>query len=236
MHREIRAEYRERYPEAAADRKAVILAGPPGAGKGSILSSVLGAEENSYLRLDADQIKESLLQRAVADGTYESTIKPPAVRDLEQSGEQFYPLEMASLVHEESSMIVHHLRDMAVADGTNLIIDGVLSNPEGARRLGGQLAAAGYDITVVDVEVPFEVSEHAIRQRWEEKYTQARNGEENALGGRWVPSSYARNIFDGPNGHSRPEAVARDLAQNNGSVSSYQLWLSRVRLSGRAVM
>lgn len=76
----------------------------------------------------------------------------------------------------------------------------------------------------MDVEVPFEVSEQAIRQRWEEKYTQARNGEENALGGRWVPSSYARNIFDGPNGHSRPEAVARDLAQNNGSVSSYQLW------------
>lgn len=224
MHREIRAEHRARYPEAQADHQAVILAGPPGAGKGSVLDSVLGSAERTYLRLDADQIKESLLQHAVADGTYESVIKPPEIHDLEQAGEKFYPLEMASLVHEESSMIVRHLRDSAMAEGTNLIIDGVLSNPAGARRLGQQLSAAGYDITVVDVEVPYEVSEQAIRQRWEERYTQARAGEENALGGRWVPSSYARDIFDGPDGRSRPEAVARDLAQTNGSVSDYQLW------------
>lgn len=224
MHSEIRAEHRDRYPDAKNERKAVILAGPPGAGKGSILSSALGAEESTYLRLDADQIKESLLQRALADGSYESTIKPPAIRDLEQQGETFYPLEMASLVHEESSLVTRRLRDSAISEGTNLIVDGVLSNPEGAQRLGAQLAAAGYDITIVDVEVPYEVSEQAIRQRWEEKYTQARAGEDNALGGRWVPSTYAREIFDGPNGRSRPEAVARDLAQNNGSVSDYQLW------------
>lgn len=224
MHSEIRAEHRARYPEAQNKHKAIILAGPPGAGKGSILSSVLGAEERDYLRLDADQIKESLLQRALTDGSYESSIKPPAIRDLEQQGERFYPLEMSSLVHEESSLVTRRLRDSAISEGTNLIVDGVLSNPEGAQRLGAQLAAAGYDITVVDVEVPYEVSEQAIRQRWEEKYTHARAGEENALGGRWVPSTYAREIFDGPEGRSRPEVVARNLAQNNDSVSSYQLW------------
>lgn len=225
MLREIRAEYREKYPDAQADRKAVVLAGPPGAGKGSILKSVLGDAERNYLRLDADQIKEALLERRIqGNETYGDVIKPPEIRELERSGETIFPLEMASLVHEESSMIVRQLRDAAMSDGTNLIIDGVLSNPGGARSLGEDLANAGYDITIVDVEVPYAVSEAAILQRWEEKYAQARDGQEGALGGRWVPSSLAHDIFDGPDGRSRPEAVARELAQNNGSVSSYQLW------------
>ncbi|MGY5766002.1 zeta toxin family protein [Brachybacterium sp. DNPG3] len=225
MHREIRTEYREKFPDARVDGKAIVLAGPPGAGKGSILTSVLGEAERDYLRLDADRVKEALLLRHVHGGeTYGAAIKPPEIRDLERSGETIHPLEMAPLVHEESSMIIRRLRDSAMSDGTNLIIDGVLANPEGARRLGEELARAGYDITIVDVEVPYAVSEEAIRRRWAEKHIQARDGQAGALGGRWVPSSLVRDLFDGPDGRSRSEAVARELAQDNGSVSSYQVW------------
>lgn len=223
-HREIRAEYRQRYEDAEADRKAIILAGPPGAGKGRVLESSLGNAEAAYLRLDADHLKELLLQRALTDGSYESTIKPSQIWDLEQRGETFYPLEMASLVHEESSLIVRRLRDSAMNEGTNLIIDGVLATQDGANLLGAQLAQAGYEISVVDIEVPFDVAEQAIRQRWHDKYLEAHDGVDGALGGRWIPSSHTRDIFDGPNGTSRPEAVAKELAHSNDAVTSYQVW------------
>lgn len=39
-----------------------------------------------------------------------------------------------------------------------------------------------------------------------------------------MPSEYARGIFAGPDGKSRPEAVAEDLAHLNSSVVSYQVW------------
>src|SRR5690606_30127203 len=89
--------------------------------------------------------------------------------------------------------------------------------------LGARLDAAGYDVRVIDVEVPFELSESRIRSRWEHSYTNALEGGDS-LGGRWVPSEYARDVFDGPDKKSKPEAAAQRLAQECPAVSRYRVF------------
>ncbi|WP_051027688.1 zeta toxin family protein [Cellulosimicrobium cellulans] len=209
--RRLRDEARAEAPGARQDGKAIVLAGPPGAGKGHIQKNVLGLDKSAWLVVDADKFKDKLLREALADGSYDAFLKPDAVREREAAGEPFYPLELAALVHEESSHLARLLRDEALRAGTNVVIDSVLSKPDAALALGDRLAASGYEVEVVDVEVPYELSQARIAQRWRESYEGAvLTGE--GLGGRWVPSVYARDVFDGPDGRARSQASATALA------------------------
>jgi transposase-like protein len=103
---------------------------------------------------------------AIVDGSYETFIKPPAVADLEDAGERFFPLDFAALVHEESSLLAKTVRSEALSSGANIVIDSVLSEPDAAVELGDQLEKASYQVDVVDVEVPYEVSLARIAERW----------------------------------------------------------------------
>lgn len=85
------------------------------------------------------------------------------------------------------------------------------------------LYAAGYDVRVIDVEVPYEISEQRIRQRWAHAYSIALQGGDS-LGGRWVPSEYAREVFDGPDGRSKSEVASRALAEQCPAVSRYRVF------------
>lgn len=199
----------------------IVLAGPPGAGKGFVQGNVLGLDKDAWLVVDADRFKEKLLREALADGSYETFLKPDAVREREEAGEPFFPLELAALVHEESSHLARVLRDEALREGTNVVIDSVLSKPAAAVELGQKLAAAGYEVEVVDVEVPYELSQARIAQRWRQSYEGAVvTGE--GLGGRWVPSLYARDVFNGPDGRSRSQESAAALAASCPAVVRYR--------------
>lgn len=202
-----------KYPDALNERRALVLAGPPGAGKGSVADRVLGAAKASYVNVDADEFKSALLRQAIADGSYESWIKPPAVRELEAGGERFFPMELAALVHEESSELASAQRTRMMGRGTNIIVDTVLGSEASAIELGSQLQRAGYSVHIVDVEVPFEVSEERIVQRWSEAIASAEAGQD-PLGGRWVPSAYARPLFDTSHGRARSQDAAALLAEN----------------------
>lgn len=202
-----------RYPDALGESKALVLAGPPGAGKGSVADRVLGVAKSSYVNIDADEFKAALLRQAIAGGSYESWIKPPAVRELEAAGERFFPMELAALVHEESAELAAAQRVRMMGLGKNIIADTVLGSEASAVELGLQLQRAGYSVHVVDVEVPFEVSEERIVQRWSEAIAAAEAGQD-PLGGRWVPSAYARPLFDTEHGRARSQDAAALLAQN----------------------
>jgi len=223
LHRRIIAEHRATQPDVRQDRLAVVLAGPPGAGKSTALQRVLGSTLTRYLHVDADDFKAALLEEARRDGTLES-LKPPAVRELEQSGERFYPLELASLVHEESSRLAKRVRRDAIREGTNLVIDSVLKDPAAAEQMGAHLGAAGYQVRVIDVECSYDASLARVAHRWDFSYRAALVDEGQALGGRWVPSEYVRGVFGGPEGRSWPEESARRLAQTCAAVTHYDVY------------
>lgn len=223
LHRSLREEIRDAAPDVRQERRALVLAGPPGAGKGGVKADVLGDALETYRNIDADDFKAALLDAADRDGSLEQWLKPDAVRDLAVRGEKFFPLELASLVHEESSYLAKGLRARAIAAGDNIIVDTVLAGEDSALTLGDQLAQAGYMVQVVDVEVPFALSEQRIRSRWEKEYVAALEGKDS-LGGRWVPSEYARDVFDGPDGRSKPENTARLLAERCPAVADYRVY------------
>jgi hypothetical protein len=58
------------------------------------------------------------------------------------------------------------LRDRAIGEGADLVVDTVLGDAEAAVRLGRLLDLAGYTVEVLDVEVPFEVSRQRVTDRW----------------------------------------------------------------------
>lgn len=182
---------------------------------------MLGLDKDAWLVVDADKFKDKLLREAMNDGSYETFLKPDAVRERDAAGEPFYPLELAALVHEESSHLARLLRNEALRAGTNVVIDSVLANPRAAVALGNHLAAAGYEVEVVDVEVPYNLSQARIAQRWRESYEGAVvTGE--GLGGRWVPSVYARGVFDGHGGRARSQESAATLAATCPAVLRYR--------------
>ena len=212
---------------ADRDRQAIVLAGPPGAGKTTVLRQITSEMAASFLALDADEFKIMLLDQALRDGSYESWLKPPEIRSLEARGERFFPLEMASLVHEESSYLTHAAQSDALASGINVVIDTVLYDANKALDLGRRLNRAGYSIRVIDVEVPYEVSHARIVARWEQAYLDGLAGRAQ-LGGRWVPSEFTRSVFDGPDGRSRSEIAAEQLAHDCPAVIRFQRFRTTV--------
>lgn len=138
LHRRLLAEARAKAMVEKA-RRAIILAGPPGAGKSTVLENELSSGVDKFLIVDADDFKRALLREAQTDGSYDSWLVPPAIRDLEREGERFFPLELASLVHEESSYLAKELRADAIAEGENFVLDTVLSNEQNAFELGNTL-------------------------------------------------------------------------------------------------
>lgn len=238
LHREILKPYYERLEQVERGRRAIILAGPPGAGKSSILTEVLGPcgshERSRWLEVDPDELKNALLDAAVADGSYETFIKPPAVRELEEQGEQFYPLDFAALVHEESSQLAKRIREAAIESGANIVIDSVLAKPDAAVELGNRLAAAGYDVEVLDVEVPLEVSAQRVAQRWRDAYLEAVAGRD-ARGGRWVPEEYVRSVYGVPGERSLSQESAVRLAHECQAVTRYRRYWTPAQDSERVL-
>lgn len=222
-------------PVAVETRHAVVLAGPPGAGKSTLRGGPLREELAGHVVLDVDDMKTKLLQIAQEDGTYESFLKPTEVRDLEAGGERFFPLELSAVVHLEAASIVAATRQLAVSEGVPVLIDGVLSNAAVAIAEGRQLEEAGYRIDVVCMDAAPEVSEHQIRQRWRDAYEKTLAGQGDLMGGRWVPSSFAQHVLNGPGGRSLPALSAEQLATQVKAVTRYRVY-SRPSITAETIL
>ena len=121
------------------------------------------------------------------------------------------------LVHEESSQLSTALRSECIADGLNIVVDKVLHSADGALQLIGELDNAGYHVEIIEVRVPFDVSQQRITERWEEAYAASLEGQDD-LGARWGPYQFARKVFDAPGDKSMPEIVAEQLAFESPAV------------------
>lgn len=241
LHTEILARFTESHPEVRKDRKAIVLAGPPGAGKSTAQNALIKEKRTQpehWLAINADDFKDELLEQARTDGAYDNYLLPDEVRELEAVGEKFYPRELAALVHNESSILSKKATNEAVKRGDNVIIDGTLGNEKQARMLMDKLAAAGYDVMVADVETTQDVSEARTMGRWERGYLEAENGtaqdpRDAELGGRWVPQSFPVSLFATPEDkESKCAANAAAVATDYGCVSEYVVYRVADRHSG----
>lgn len=129
LHHRLLDDARAAAPEAANDRRAIVVTGPTATDRRSAIEDVLGATVTGYLRIDAGQFATQLL--SVFDGDDE-----PSPDD----------------VAEEARALAERLRDAAVRDGVNIVIDTTFTGPDQAVAVGRQLANAGYTIDVVDIQ------------------------------------------------------------------------------------
>lgn len=209
IQREVAFEYREQRPDAPSDGKAVIVtAGPPGAGKSTILDDFVV----DHRRIDPDEIKDLLLLRADAKGLLDKRH-----RFTLADGGSVGLRELSWWVHEVANDIAIDVRALSLGLGENIVIEGTLKWFPLADQYTTELADSDYEtLTVVDVEVPVGVAIEQARRRWWDGRTGG-----DTLGGRFmVDSSVA--AFYGSQPVSECATTARALvteAQDAGITS-----------------
>lgn len=204
--------------EIKHEGKAIVMAGPPGAGKGTVQRERLN-DVPGYVQCDPDIFKEKIIQHELDSGNLDR-LKTPLVKELEAQGYKFAPMEFAALVHEESSMLSAKLQKALRKDGTNYVIDTVLKSQGSAQEVAATLDKRGYTYDVVSVQATFEESKAGIYGRWQAGREAFERGE-SQLGGRPVPSDFANNLVT-PEGKSATEEAARWLAENGKGVANFR--------------
>jgi len=112
---------------------ALLTAGVPGAGKSRAIDQ-LGVVGEGWRRLDADVVKDYLIEDLVAARRHEDLLGEPLA-----DGYPVMPAELATLVHEESVVFLAQLRGHCLSRGENVVIEGTLSWPPAAEPLRGEL-------------------------------------------------------------------------------------------------
>ena len=136
--------------------QAIVMGGVDGAGKTTVRSQYADSlgitydpvtgQMTSHALIDADYFKDQMIERGMA----------PVVEGLS-------PLELAPLIHEESSAIAKMAQDAALRDHLNLIVEKTLANEAAAIRSIKPLTDAGYDYTMSGVNAtPEEGSAHVL--------------------------------------------------------------------------
>lgn len=138
---------------------------------------LLGLVDDGWRRLDADIVKDYLLQDLIAAGDVEDVLALSLA-----DGRAVMPRELAGLVHTESVLILDSLRADCLRRGENVVAEGTLVWESAARRLLNELTQRAYrEVSIVDVEVPAEVAKAQTVDRW----WAGRRDRGNELGGRW---------------------------------------------------
>lgn len=201
---EIQERYLARQPGVERDGRAALLtAGAPGAGKSTAVDQLALVDEG-WRRLDADVVKDYLVQELAAAGDVDDVLSV-----LLADERAVMPRELAGLVHAESVLILDRIRAGCLRRGENVVIEGTLTWEPAGRQLLAQLVDRAYrDVSIVDVEVPREVAKAQAISRW----WAGRCDRADELGGRWVPLAVIdRAYLDPHDRHSVCAANARAL-------------------------
>lgn len=187
---------------------AILTAGPPGAGKSTSLAG-LGEDLTGYRRLDADLIKDHLLEKAVEDGIFDSILAETLA-----DGHFVLPNELASLVHVESANLHNELIRRSLEDRVNVIIEGTFTHSPLIQRYMGWFATVDYrKLKLVDVEVDCATAMAQASKRWWDGRKATIAGSGTGLGGRFTsPRAIAA---------SYPPGVAGGSACNANAVSFF---------------
>lgn len=167
---------------------AIVTAGAPGAGKSRAIDD--DPTYKQWRRIDADRVKELLLGFDVLRPSPE-----PAYIDLLSTalpdGGTVMPMELAGLVHHESTRIADEIAARCRLDGENLVIEGTLGWDRQASILAEQFALSGYEsIRVALVEHEQDVVTEQAMTRWWSGRTAGYPG------GRFTPTAAITSLYD----------------------------------------
>nr|WP_221220615.1 zeta toxin family protein [Mycolicibacterium sp. BK634] len=181
----VRKQIVNRYLDLASPRQdgrsAIITAGPPGAGKSTTLSTEI-PDLDDYRILDADVVKEYLIEQAMADGIYDDLL----VRILADN-HPIAPNELAALVHDESVQIIESIRQTCLAHRENIVVEATLQWDDHGPSIFGQLAANDYaTVRILAVEADRALVHEQALDRWWRRRREWTDGQRR-LGGRFVP-------------------------------------------------
>jgi chloramphenicol 3-O-phosphotransferase len=171
------------YPGPATrtgDKTAVIVLGPPASGKSSISNPI--ARKYDATIIDSDEAKKLLPEYAGGVG--------------------------ANAVHAESKAIIRQMEDIAIDEGDNLVIPTVGENAGKIRDRIDRYQNAGYNVQIVDVQVPAE--EAAIRMFRRFYKT-----------GRMIPTDYLNKVGNKPSATYdilRKEGIADGFTRIDNTV------------------
>jgi len=121
-----------------AGKRAIIVLGPPAAGKSSIANPI--ARKHNAAIIDADEAKKFMPEFAEGRG--------------------------ANAVHEESAQIAEVALAQALGDGINVVIPKVGGNDKSIKKLIERLRNYDYEIDVVGMDVKAEVAMSRMIQRF----------------------------------------------------------------------
>ena len=151
---------------------AVIIAGQPGCGKSGVRNAAVDRfkENGGCTVVDVDEVRAS-------HPRYPAWMKENDKTAADRS-------------HEDASKAAGELRDAAIAQKKNLVIDGTLKNPEKAKATAETLKAEGYRVEAVGLCVKPEESWKGVGDRYQK--------ERDKFGqGRWVPKSTHDQAVEG---------------------------------------
>ncbi len=154
LHQQILDDLMESYADVPREGRAVVLAGPPGAGKSTTIrtrGSDFGVQTDdsgapaNFATVNPDDMKEIMVARGMVPADYDEYAVSPG--------------ETASLTHEESSWLSQQLLDRLVAERVNVILDGTFAGkPERQLAKVDRLREDGYTVTGVLVDGSVERS------------------------------------------------------------------------------
>ncbi len=196
---EVIAAYLERDLDVGLEgQAAIVTAGPPGAGKTAALQRA-GLLSGSFRNIDADVVKDMLLERALRDGIFDDLLSR-----LLADGRSVRPRELAGLVHHESTSIAHNLTQLCARRGENILVQGTLAWDQQPRVLLDMLEESEYaSLTILDVEVTLAMALERALDRW----WLGRVDESDNLGGRFTPSHVIEALYL-PDGSTKCHANA----------------------------
>ncbi|MGU8077087.1 zeta toxin family protein [Burkholderia pyrrocinia] len=137
---------------------AILTGGQPGSGKTGLTGIALQelASRGGAVVIDADRMREY----------------NPDYRRLMASN----PEHAADLTHPTAAQWANQLRERAIFERRNLVVDGTMRNPDDVERVAKQLKDAGYTVDARVMAVPGDVSFAHARLRYESLDNEAQAG------------------------------------------------------------
>jgi predicted ABC-type ATPase len=202
---EILDEFMAKAANVPNNGEALVAGGLGGAGKGYVLKNFAGIDQNQFLTVNPDDIKEAMATKGMI----------PKVEGLS-------PMEASPLVHEEASQMGLRLANMAYDQKKNVIWDVTMGSESSIQKRIDSMREAGYntvDSVFVDVDLNTSMARAQKRHRGgEERY---RNGQGN--GGRVLPVSVS--LKNGPSPGSKYRSKNREVFEKmKGQFDSWVVY------------